>query len=226
MTYKSKEKSFFEDTILKEKQGFANLEKKGARKVLKWYDFGASSLRVEIKKHPAQYFFLFISTFLGSVITSSLALLGFSGNLLTMVTVHNPPQKSNAVQVAGMTSKTDISVQKFDPLLLASKLRKNEKDFVIIDIRSAQDYKKGHILTASNLPIYNTALVTKNGDLDGPAVKKAFEPHLTPGKLIILYGQNAYSSLSSDIANLLTTEENPVKALAIGWDEWLHLESK
>ena len=62
MTYKTKEKSFFEKTIEEEivkpvqetKEDLQELEKKGAKKVLKWYDFGAASLRDEIKRRPAQ----------------------------------------------------------------------------------------------------------------------------------------------------------------------------
>lgn len=228
MTYKSNEKSFFESAVEKPvqevKEEFENLEKKGAKKVLKWYDFGASSFRAELKKHPAQYFFLFITTFLGSVITSAVALLGLSGNLLSLVMPQQAPKTTSVKAV--MISNKEAENIKFDPLLLASKLRKNESDFEIIDIRNANDFKSGHIITAKNLPVYDTPIVNKSGDLDAETVKKAFEIYLKSDKFLIIYAQNAYSTIPNDVANILSSGSKKVKVLAIGWEEWLHLEGK
>jgi rhodanese-related sulfurtransferase len=224
MTYKTKEKSFFETAVEKEKEEIEQLEKKGAKKVLKWYDFGASSFRAELKRHPAQYFFLFVTTFLGSVITSSIALLGLSGNLLTFFVPHQAPKTTavKAVQISGKEAENN----KFDPLLLASKLRKQDTDFEIIDIRNFTDYKNGHILHAKSIPVYDTPLVTKSGDLNPEAIKNAFKTYLGTDKTLIIYAQNAYSTLPSDISSLLTSDAKTVKALAVGWEEWLHLQTK
>ena len=67
MLYRKKDTSFFENAVEKEKNEISELKEKGAKKILKWYDFGSLSLRSEIKRRPAQYFFLFISTFLGII---------------------------------------------------------------------------------------------------------------------------------------------------------------
>lgn len=231
MTYKTNEKSFFEKTIENEivkpvqetKEELEVLEKKGARKVLKWYDFGASSLRDEIKRRPAQYFFLFITSFIGSALTTGAALIIFSGNLVAQFMPKPAPQVRSA-QVTGVP--VTIKVQKYDPLLLASKLRKRETDFELIDIRSASDFNKGHILNAVSLPVYSTGMVTKEGDLDSETIKKAFKEYINTDKFLIIYAQNAYSTIPLDVAALLGTGEKKVKALAVGWDEWVHLQTK
>jgi len=222
MTYKTKEKSFFEAVVAKEKEEIHEIEEKSAKKVLKWYDFGASKLRLEIKRHPAQYFFLFISTFLGSVITSSFALFGGAGNVLA---IFINPKIPTTTTVKSAQVKV-VPTQKYDHLLLASKLRKQDKDFVLIDIRNEKDFKAAHILTAQNVPVYNTAIITKDGDLDAEALQIAFKPYMLDNKLIIVYGQNAYSTLPQDIATLLSLSGKKVKALAVGWEEWLHLEGR
>jgi len=226
MTYKTKEKSFFEKTIEDEivrpvqetKEDLQELEKKGAKKVLKWYDFGASSLRDEIKRRPAQYFFLFITSFIGSALTTGAALVIFSGNLIAQF-VPKPVQKVESSQ----TVKTTVSVPKYDPLLLASKLRKNETDFELVDIRSAADFNRGHILGAVSLPVYSTEMVSKSGDVEEASIKEVFKKYETTDKFLIIYAQNAYSTIPSDIAAILSTDKKKVKALAVGWEEWLHL---
>jgi rhodanese-related sulfurtransferase len=225
MAFKKDEGSFFfKDALEKEKDELKQLEKKSTKKVLKLYDFGASKLRAEIKKHPAQYFFLFISTFMGSVITSSIALFGFSGNILAFIQP-KPTHQVEAVVATGVPQKV-VESEKYDPLLLASKLRKQDTDFELIDIRSEADFKKGHILNAQSVPVYDSNMVNKNGDLDVASIKKAFEKYLKTDKLLIIYAQNSYSTIPTDIAALLTNGQKRAKALAVGWDEWLHLQGK
>lgn len=223
MVSKDQGSFFFQNTLDKEKEELQKLEKKGAKKVLKWYDFGASKLRDEIKKHPAQYFFLFITTFLGSVITSSLAFLGFTGNLLTLFVPKATTPKASAVQELQITQQS-VESNKYDPLLLASKLRKNETDFEVVDIRSESDFRKGHIVSAKNVPIYDTALITKSGGVNQEGVKEAFKEFLDSPKLLIVYAQSSYSTIPSDVAAILSNDAKKVKALAVGWEEWLQLQ--
>ena len=226
MTYKTKEKSFFEKTIEEEiikpaqetREDLQELEKKVAKKVLKWYDFGASSLRDEIKRRPAQYFFLFITSFIGSALTTGAALIIFSGNLIAQF-VPKPVQKVESSQ----TVKVPVAAPKFDPLLLAAKIKKNEADFELVDIRSTADFNKGHIEGAMSIPVYSTEMVGKSGDVDVVSIKEAFEKYVATDKFLIIYAQNAYSTIPSDIAAILSAGKKEVKALAVGWEEWLHL---
>lgn len=220
MTYKSKDKSFFENLVEDKKDDLEKIEEKGSKKFLKMYDFGASKLRDEIKKRPAQYFFIFISTFFGSVVTSSVALFIFSGNLIAQFTVpKDSPEKTQAVRV----SEADAVIQKYDPLLLASQLRKKETGFTVIDIRPAKEYIAGHILGAVNIPVYETELVSREGDINKQGIKDAFSKYLTDDNILIIYAQNSYATIPTQIAAALETGERTVKALAIGWEEWSFL---
>lgn len=227
MSYKTNDKSFFDDVFEKPieegREELAKLEKKGSRKFLKLYDFGSSKLREEIKRKPAQYFFLFLTSFLGSVITSGVTLFMFSGNLVAQF-VPKPVATVQGVQTASVART--IPIDKYDPLLLASKLKKKEGEFQIIDIRPMSEYLAGHITGSINVPVYGTSIVTKNGDLDAASLKEAFRTYLLSDKLLIIYAQNSYSTLPADIASLLSSTNKKVKALAVGWEEWYHLNSR
>lgn len=213
------EKSFFE----KEREELEKLEQQGAKRALKLYDFGVASLRAEIKKHPAQYFFLFLVSFLGSVITSSVALFGFSGTIIAQFA--SPQLQAKAEQPAAVSKPKVVETEKYDHQLLASKLTEGEDDFVIVDTRVKEEYDKGHIVTAINIPVYESEMVTKEGNLDGELVAKAFARVRESEKVIIIYGPNGYATLPGDIAALLNKEGVSAKPLAVGWEEWEHLHS-
>lgn len=227
MTYKSKDKSFF-DEIYKDqikdhvddvKEDLAKIEKKGTKKFLRLYDFGTSKLRDEIRRKPAQYFFLFLTSFLGSIITSSVALFIFTGNVVTQFV----PKPEKAVESATTVAKKAVEVQKYDPLVLAGQLKKRATDFTLVDIRAREDFIKGHIISAVNLPIYGTSLIDKNGNIDQVEVKKLMAQFLEGDKLVIIYGQNSYSTIPTEIASLLVERFPNVKPLAVGWEEWVYL---
>lgn len=228
MSYKSKDKSFFDEiypeklkeAVEEKREDLEELEKKGKKKFLKFYDFGTSKLRDEIRRRPAQYFFLFLTSFLGSVITSSVALFIFTGNLITQFV---PKPEGQVMSAKTQEAKQTFKVEKYDPLLLASKLRKGDRDFTLIDIRSKEDFDAGHIVTAINLPIFGTELLTSNGDINEAEVKKAMAKYLEDHNLVIIYGQNSYSTIPSDIAKLLGERFPNIKPLAIGFEEWAYL---
>jgi len=147
----------------------------------------------------------------------------FSGNLIAQF-VPKPATQVQGIQVA--ENKKVAHVEKYDPLLLASKLKKKETNFEIIDIRSVSEFLSGHIAGAINIPVYGTDIINKNGDIDQDALKLTFKQYLLTDKLMIIYAQNSYSSLPQEIATLFSSPAKRVKALAVGWEEWFHLNSK
>lgn len=224
MTFKSKDKSFFDEIYSDIKEPIEDkkeeIEKKGKRKFLKFYDFGTSRLRNEIKRRPAQYFFLFLTSFLGSVITSSVALFIFTGNVITKFA---PKPEEQVMSATAQVENEKKEIEKYDPLLLASKLKKGDNDFLLIDIRSKEDYEKGHIVNAVNLPVFGTVLMSESGTLNKEGIEKALTGIIQGDKIVILYGQNAYSTTPTTIANLLIGQYPNIKPLAIGFDEWAFL---
>ena len=81
----------------------------------------------------------------------------------------------------------------------------------------------GHIIKDINIPVYGTGLVVKNGDVDRNGIVETFKTQLIEGKLIIIYAQNSYSTIPTQVASILNTDKIPVKSLAVGWEEWKHL---
>ena len=200
----------FEKSLEREKKQFQELEKEGAKKVLKWYDFGMVSLRREIKARPAQYFFLFLTSFLGSVITSAFGLYGFSTNINSKLT---PP-------VLGVSSNVQTQqIQKFDASLLLSKIKDKDKNYILIDIRSKKAFEDGHIEGSINIPVYGTALISQNGDLDKIGISKAFNS-MGKTSLVVVYAQNEYDSVPQEISQIISSENLTAKPLSVGWSEW------
>lgn len=208
----------FEKSLEREKKQFQELEKEGTKQVLKWYDFGMISLRREIKAHPAQYFFLFITSFLGSVITSAFGLYGFSVNLNSKI---SPPVlgATSSAKTQQVQKEDNVLVSKFDASLLLSKIKAKDKNYALIDIRSKKDFQNGHIKGAINIPVYGTALVSQNGDLDEVGINKAFRD-VNKTNLVIVYAQNEFDSVPQAISQMLSKSKQTVKPLSVGWSEW------
>lgn len=208
----------FEKSLEREKKQFKELEKEGAKKVLKWYDFGMISLRREIKSHPAQYFFLFLTSFLGSVITSAFGLYGFSVNLNSKL---SPPVlgATSSAKIQQVQKEDSVLIAKFDASLLLSKIKAKDSSYALIDVRSKKDFQNGHIEGAINIPVYGTSLVLKNGDLDKEGIAKAFKS-LKNVDLVIIYAQNEYDSVPQAISQVLSDKNLTIKPLNVGWSEW------
>lgn len=208
----------FEKSLEREKKQFAELEKEGTRKVLKWYDFGMISLRREIKAHPAQYFFLFITSFLGSVITSAFGLYGLIGAQMNSKSFPVLGASSSA-QTQQVQKEAYISTQKFDASLLLSKIKSKDKNYALVDVRSKLAFENGHIEGAINIPVYGTSLVLQNGDLDKNGINKTFSG-LNKASLVIVYAQNEYDSVPQEVSQILSGKNQTVKPLSVGWSEW------
>jgi hypothetical protein len=69
-------------------------------------------------------------------------------------------------------------------------------------------------------------MVTKSGDLDVDAVKAAFSNYIGTTKVMVIYAQNSYSTLTNDVAAVVANGDKEAKALAVGWEEWRILHVK
>lgn len=97
----------------------------------------------------------------------------------------------------------------FDPMNLINLIQKKDKNYVLADLRSKQEFKKSHIKTSVNL----------SPEVLGKKVKE-FEK-----KTVILYGQSAYSSTPRNAAYELLKKNINVKILSIGWNEFRHFRN-
>ncbi len=96
-----------------------------------------------------------------------------------------------------------------DPVDLLDLIKNNDKNYILIDIRSKEEFNKGHIKTAVNLT--PEALLKKTNDL-----RK---------KTVILYGQTSYSSITKNTVYSLLEKNIKVKVLSVGWNEFFHFRN-
>ena len=100
---------------------------------------------------------------------------------------------------------------------LRKKMTKGIDDFVLVDLRSAQEYEKEHIIGAINIPAYsdpNTSAYDEKERIIGEFQK------LSQDKEIIVYCYSIPCMTGRKIGKMLTEEEIYVKQLGVGWNEW------
>lgn len=93
-------------------------------------------------------------------------------------------------------------------------------DFVLVDLRSAEEYEKEHIITAVNVPAYkdpNTSAYDEKERIVS-SFKELIEKN--PGKEIVVYCYSMPCMTGRKIGAMLAHEGVYVKHLNIGWNEW------
>lgn len=103
------------------------------------------------------------------------------------------------------------------PHSLRKKMDKNDKSYILVDLRSAQEYQKEHIISAINIPAYK--------DPDTPAYEDeariigAFSD-LPKDKEVIVYCYSMPCMTGRKVGKMLAESNIFVKHLGIGWNEW------
>ena len=99
-------------------------------------------------------------------------------------------------------------------------IAKGEEDFILVDIRSQQEYEDGHIIGALNVPAYINPEISVYSEAnrisnDFVKIKEKY-----PNKQIIIYCYSTSCMSGRKIGSMLTTQGFYVKELSIGWNEW------
>ena len=95
-----------------------------------------------------------------------------------------------------------------------------KNDFVLVDLRSEQEYKKEHIIGALNIPAYKTP--DKSAYDEEDRIVDAFKKIIAenPNKEIIVHCYSSACMTGRKIGKILSHHDIYVKHLAIGWNEW------
>lgn len=96
-----------------------------------------------------------------------------------------------------------------DPMTLIRVIDKNPSDMVIIDIRSGDDFNRGHIKSSINMSI--------------DAIMKDYRG--LRNKKVIVYGENSYDPVPKDVAIFLLGKRIDTRVLAVGWNEFRHFRN-
>lgn len=106
------------------------------------------------------------------------------------------------------------------PYAVRIAITKGEKDFVLVDVRSQQEYEKEHIIGAINIPAYKNPQTPSDNEVRRiyNSFKNIKEQY--PDKEIIIYCYSSSCMLGAEIAKTLSDHSIFVKELGIGWNEW------
>lgn len=105
------------------------------------------------------------------------------------------------------------------PHSLRKKIQEGKSDFVLVDLRSAQEYEKEHVVGAINIPAYSDPDHSAYGDVE--RIVGAFR-NLPTGKSVIVYCYSIPCMTGRKIGEMLAKEGIYVQHLGIGWNEWRH----
>ncbi|MBU2052146.1 rhodanese-like domain-containing protein [Patescibacteria group bacterium] len=101
---------------------------------------------------------------------------------------------------------------------LRKQMSKGQTDnYVLVDLRSPEEYEKEHIVTAINIPAYKDANTSAYGERD--RIINSFQA-LPKDKEVIVYCYSMPCMTGRKIGKMLAENNIYVKHLGIGWNEW------
>ncbi|MBI2630108.1 rhodanese-like domain-containing protein [Candidatus Pacearchaeota archaeon] len=103
------------------------------------------------------------------------------------------------------------------PHSLRLKMDKGSEDYVLVDLRSAEEYEKEHIIGAISIPAYKDKKTSAYDDVD--RIVGEFSK-LSKDKEVIVYCYSTPCMSGRKIGKLLAENDIYVKHLGIGWNEW------
>lgn len=106
------------------------------------------------------------------------------------------------------------------PHSIRKSMDKGENTFILVDLRSSEEYEKEHIIGAVNIPAYKDPDTSAYGDVE--RIVNSFKDLKTknPNKNIVVYCYSIPCMTGRKIGKLLTENNIYVKHLGIGWNEW------
>lgn len=145
---------------------------------------------------PKNIFIFFLLTFLTSFFSAYFALTIYKKSQVPKDYFREYYDSENAVAVSPATLRKLIDDQ--------------DKNFVLVDLRSSEEYNLEHIVGALSIP----AVTMNEAD-----IVAAFEK-LPKDKQIIMHCYSAYCMLARQVGQVLAKYRINAKELNVGWSEW------
>ncbi len=102
---------------------------------------------------------------------------------------------------------------------LRKRMDKGDDSFLLVDVRSAEEYANCHIKGAINIPVYSDPDTAVYHETD--RMLSAFQA-LPTNKELIIYCYSKMCMSGKKVGKLLTKNGIFPKHLGIGWNEWRH----
>lgn len=140
------------------------------------------------------------------------AILFYVGQLVLtqLVTDDNPIAEFYRIENAASVS----------PHGLRGKMDKGDQSYILVDLRSQEEYVEEHVVGAVNIPAYSDRYTSAYDEVD--RIVGSFEKLQRdyPDRDIIVYCYNAPCMTGRKMGGLLAEHGIYVKHLNIGWYEW------
>ena len=147
-----------------------------------------------------------------------IVLVSFASGLLAawvydVVFINSPNRLIKDFYITEITAKVS-------PHGLRLRMDRGDDSFVLVDVRSSEEYSKEHITGAYNVPAYTdkTTLQKTNEERVVNGFEKIAKDN--PGKEIIIYCYSGPCLTGKRIGSLLAENGFFAKELSIGWNEW------
>lgn len=115
-----------------------------------------------------------------------------------------------------------ISSNLYDPLSLVEDVKKANSRVVIVDIRSAQEYKMAHVKNAVSLPFYTLT----NDSIRYLDIQETIKHiNINKSKTVVVYGPSVSFQQQHTIVQQLRKNGYSAQLLAVGWNELRHFQN-
>lgn len=105
------------------------------------------------------------------------------------------------------------------PHSLRGRMDRGVNDYVLVDLRSAEEYEKEHIAGAISIPAYKDRDTSDYGAVD--RIVSSFAA-LPKGREVIVYCYSMPCMTGRKVGKMLVEHGIYVRQLGIGWNEWRH----
>lgn len=103
---------------------------------------------------------------------------------------------------------------------LRKKMSHSDNSFILVDLRSQEEYEREHVAGALNVPAYKDPDTSAYGDVD--RIVESFRTIVAenPNKDVIVYCYSIPCMTGRKVGNILAQHDIYVKELGVGWNEW------
>lgn len=148
-----------------------------------------------------------------TILILAVVLAVISSAITSSIILNQSPTKEDLMHDFYLT-ETAIHVS---PHHLRKAISKGDDSFIIVDLRSQEEYEKEHILGAINIPAYKNPDKSAYGDVERIVGEFA---KLSQDKDIIVYCYSSPCMTGRKVGKMLAEEGIYVQHLGIGWNEW------
>ena len=107
-----------------------------------------------------------------------------------------------------------------DPHTLRQALDKGTNTFILVDIRSKEEYTHEHIVSAISIPTYTDPTIPSQNETEKTLSSFSTLALKNPGKDIVVYCSSAFCMAGQQLGQMLAGHNIFIKQLGIGWNEW------